>query len=374
MESGNQQKMIIWIVIVMLVAGSFVAKAQLGTGILNLKDKLLGGKDSSGAKGKDFTSISIRQKEIPNMALGQEIEIGIIANTAKGKELKTPGFLEPGTFKTVEWEQFTIQVEGGTFANGKVTVSSNPSDVKNHEVKIRASTIKNPEIKSELVLKLDYKAAQVADFSGAPGKTGQMGQSGVRGNNGSGSSNCSAGTNGGQGGNGGNGGTGQDIEAFVKMKFDDVLKKEMLQLLVKSKTTGKEQLYIVNPDGGKITVSADGGIGGSGGQGGYGGPGGSDTYKKVGANGGDGGNGGQGGIGGNGGMITAYIDPSAEKLVGTVVIFSNEGGAAGRAGQGGLGGANGDYGASRGRSGASGTQGLAGEKGPQIKIVKQKVN
>jgi hypothetical protein len=366
--------MVTWIITAVVLLVSLTASAQFGSGIIGLKDKLLGSKDSSGTKGKDFTSISIQQKETPNIALGQEIEIGIVAKNAKDKEFKTPGFLDPGTFKTVQWDQFKIEVEGGTFADGKVTVNSNPASIKNHEVKIKASTIKNAEIKSELVLKLNYKGNVVADFSGTPGKQGQMGQSGIRGNNGSGSSNCSAGTNGGQGGNGGNGGTGQDIEAFVKMKFDEVLKKDMLQVLVKSKTTGKEQVYIVDPDGGKITVSADGGKGGAGGSGGYGGPGGSDTYKKVGANGGDGGNGGNGGIGGNGGTITAYIDPSAEKLVGTVVIFSNEGGALGWAGNGGTGGAKGDYGANWGRQGSSGVGGQAGEKGPQIKIVKQKVN
>jgi hypothetical protein len=358
-----------------LLLVSSVSHAQLGSGLLKLKDKLAGKDSAGGVKGKDYVSIEIRQKEATGYNLGQELEIGIVAKNDKDKEYKTPGFLAPGTFKTVEWNQFKIEVEGGKFADGKVIISGNPADIKNHEVKIKAATIKNAEIKSEWTVKLNYTGNIVADFSGTPGERGYSGQNGQRGANAVTSSDkCGSGGNGGPGGNGGNGDVGQDIEVFAKMKYDEVLKKELLHVLVKSKTTGKSQTYLVNPEGGKIKVSADGGYGGSGGQGGQGGQGGDDSYRQASGNGGNGGSGGVGGNGANGGTITAYMDPSTDKLPAGVITFSNEGGEGGYRGEAGIAGAKGYYNSNWGQQGAYGTYGQAGKKGPQVKILKQKVD
>lgn len=354
-----------------LVTG-FCAQAQISE-LEAIGAAMFGGK--GGGKGKDFVSIELKRKEVAGIALGQAIEIGIIAKNAKEKEYRTPNFPEEGNFREVAWEQFTIEVEGGKFENGKVIISSNPADVKNHQVKIKATTVKNPEVKAELVLNLDYKGQILADFSGTAGRYGQRGQDGRRGNNATTSSDrCSGGTNGGQGGNGGDGEQGPDIEVFAKMKFDDGLKKELLEVRVKNKTTGAEQVFLVNPDGGKLNVSANGGNGGRGGSGGYGGPGGNDTYSKTSGSGGDGGNGGNGGNGAKGGSITAYLDPSTDKLPPGTITFSNEGGDAGNKGEAGIGGAKGDYPSNWGRQGAFGVPGNAGTKGPAIKVIKQKLN
>ena len=331
--------------------------------------------DHSMIKGNEFVSIEIKRAATPGIAPGQRIAIGIIAKTTKDKEYRTPGFPEDGSFRTIEWNRFKVEVEGGIFADGKVMISSNPSEIKNHQVKIKASFLKNPEIASELVLEIDYKGETFADFSGTPGKYGQSGQNGVRGNNAVTSSDrCSSGGNGGQGGNGGDGGQGQDLEVYAKMKYNEELKKELLEVRVKSLTTNKEQMYWVDPNGGSIKISADGGIGGAGGSGGAGGAGGNDTYSKTSGSGGYGGSGGNGGNGAKGGSITVYMDPSTNKLPNGVILFSNEGGAAGNRGQGGNGGAKGDYPSNWGQSGPSGAYGNAGTKGPEIKIIKQKVN
>ncbi len=338
-----------------------------------LKNRYPAEENSRLITGKEFISLEIKSKISAGIGLGQAIEIGILVKNDKNKEYRTPGFPEEGSFRTVEWDQFGVDVEGGTFADGKVIISSNFADIKEHQVKVKAYLLKNPELKSELILHLDYKGGMLADFSGTPGKAGRNGQSGQRGDNGSSSTSPRDGGNGGQGGNGGDGGQGQDIEVFAKMKPDPILKKDLLEVRVKSKTTGVEQIYLVDPDGGKLNVSADGGAGGSGGAGGYGGPGGSNSYSKTSGNGGNAGFAGNGGNGAKGGSITVYLDPSADKLPAGTLTYSNEGGAAGNRGQAGVGGAKGDYPSSWGQHGAAGFPGNSGTKGPEIKIIKQKL-
>lgn len=328
---------------------------------------------NSTVKGKEFTSLELKSKAVAGIGLGQAIETGIIVKTDKNKEYRTPGFPEEGSFRTIAWDQFGVEVEGGTFADGKVIISSNFADIKQHEVKVKAYLLKNPELKSELVLHLDYKGEMLADFSGTAGKPGRNGQSGQRGDNGSSSTSPRDGGNGGQGGNGGDGAQGQDIEVFAKIKPDPILKKDLLEVRVKSKTTGVEQVYLVDPDGGKLKVSTDGGRGGSGGTGGYGGPGGSNSYSKTSGNGGNAGFAGNGGNGARGGSITVYLDPGTDKIPAGTLTFSNEGGAGGNRGQAGVGGAKGDYPSNWGQHGAPGFPGNSGTKGPEIKIIKQKL-
>jgi antitoxin component YwqK of YwqJK toxin-antitoxin module len=330
---------------------------------------------NSALSAKEFASLEIKTEEAPNITLGQTIRIGIVALTDKGKEFKTPGFLTPGILKMVEWTQFKIEVEGGTFSDGAITISSNLSEIKNYQVKIKASSIDNPEIKNELILTLNFRGTTLASFEGTEGREGREGKSGPKGPNAVTSSDAAGnGGMGGSGGQGGNGGPGQNIEVYVKMQNDEILKKEMVYVFVKSNSTNRQALFLVDPDGGKIIVSANGGDGGYGGPGGMGGQGGDDTYRQSSGNGGQGGSGGSGGDGSNGGSITVYMDPSAEKLNPDVLKFTNEGGEAGGSGNGGQGGYKGYYESSAGQNGTEGTQGQAGTKGPEIKIVKQKVD
>lgn len=328
---------------------------------------------SSTIKGKEFTSLELRSRSLTGISPGQSIDIGIIVKTDKDKEYRTPNFPEEGSFRSIEWDRFGVEVEGGTFANGRVTISNNLADIKQYQVKVRAYFLKNPELKHELILNLDFKGEMLADFSGTPGKAGRNGQNGQRGDNGSSSTSPRDGGNGGQGGNGSDGGQGQDIEVFAKMKPDPILKKDLLEVRVKSKSTGTEQVYFVDPAGGKLKVSADGGAGGYGGSGGYGGPGGSNSYSKTSGNGGNAGFAGNGGNGAKGGSITVYLDPSVDKLPAGTLSFSNEGGAAGNGGQAGVGGAKGDYPSTWGQHGTPGYRGNSGTKGPEIKLIKQKL-
>jgi hypothetical protein len=100
----------------------------------------------------------------------------------------------------------------------------------------------------------------------------------------------------------------------------------LLQFLVQA---GKHnRYYLVDPNGGSLSVKADGGAGGSGGRGGRGGRGGSGGVGTPnGSNGRDGSDGraGSDGAEGNGGKITVTYDPSAQAYLGVLHLSSADG-------------------------------------------------
>jgi len=87
----------------------------------------------------------------------------------------------------------------------------------------------------------------------------------------------------------------------------------LLQLSVSA--VGQQKLFLVDPQGGSLTVKADGGPGGSGGRGGRGGRGGSGGIGTPnGRSGSDGlsGHDGRTGWPGKGGSITVTYDPQVK--------------------------------------------------------------
>src|SRR6202041_4052176 len=89
-------------------------------------------------------------------------------------------------------------------------------------------------------------------------------------NNPSAGGNGGNGTDGGNGGDGGDGGNGPPVQVRVTLRAGA---HPLLQASVSAQ--GKTRLYLIDPQGGALTVTADGGPGGSGGRGGRGGAGGS---------------------------------------------------------------------------------------------------
>jgi len=86
--------------------------------------------------------------------------------------------------------------------------------------------------------------------------------------------------------------------------------------------------YLVDPQGGTLTVHADGGPGGSGGRGGRGGRGGTGgTGNPSGQNGSDGASGRNGfdGPPGRGGKITVTYDPQAKPYLEALHLSNREG-------------------------------------------------
>ena len=91
---------------------------------------------------------------------------------------------------------------------------------------------------------------------------------------------------------------------------------------------GHESLYLVDPQGGAVTVKTGGGPGGSGGKGGRGGRGGlGGLGTPIGSNGTDGSDGRNGwdGSPGKSGSITVTYDPQAKPFL-DVIRLSNEDG------------------------------------------------
>ena len=91
---------------------------------------------------------------------------------------------------------------------------------------------------------------------------------------------------------------------------------------------GKQKLYLVDPQGGSLTVKADGGPGGSGGRGGRGGAGGSGGMGSPSGSSGMSGSDGRSGFDGSpgrGGSITVTYDPQVKPYL-TTIGLSNKGG------------------------------------------------
>ncbi|MFC2137206.1 hypothetical protein ACFLTE_03425 [Bacteroidota bacterium] len=279
------------------------------------------------------------------------------------------------------FSNYNIAVDGGYFKKGMLCISDNIFDFKGHKVSIYSQLKTNPEITAKYEFLLDYKDHYVKNiyasngFSGAYGTNGYSGSTGNDGGNGS------------NGGHGSDGFHGHDISVFVDSYYDTILHTNLLKVRIEDLVTRKRWRYLVNPDGGSITIRSYGGDGGSGGSGGNGGNGGdgydgavytitkkindstyvTETHRKPGGhggNGGDGGDGGYGGYGGNGGNIFVFVTPEAMRYDHLIHVESipgcgGSGGYGGSAGSGG----NGGDGEPDGRSGSSGSSGWSGGSG-----------
>ena len=172
-----------------------------------------------------------------------------------------------------------------------------------------------------------------ANFSGRDGSSGTDGNSGMDGTSGSSGSmdpdHPSAGGDGSNGSDGSDGGRGGDGENGPPVLVRVTLRPgshPLLQAAVVSRGLGK--LFLVDPQGGTLTVRDDGGSGGSGGKGGRGGRGGSGgSGTPNGSSGRDGSNGSDGPSGspGRGGSITVIYDPQVRPYL-NMLRLSNVGG------------------------------------------------
>lgn len=193
-----------------------------------------------------------------------------------------------------------------------------------------------PNLRTELDVPVRYDYAYVSDFSGRPGMDGRNGSDGLNGTSGStGSIDPSNPSPGGNGSNGADGENGKDGDPGGDVPSIDVRMalapgtRPLLQVSVS--VPGHRRLYLVDPQGGSLTVKADGGPGGSGGRGGRGGRGGSGgTGTPSGSNGHDGldGRNGFDGQPGRGGSITITYDPAAKPYLNIIHLSGRNGPAA----------------------------------------------
>jgi hypothetical protein len=279
------------------------------------------------------TPITSIAASLPNglgIAPGQKSPLVVVVTQPDGKILQSEG---AGHGKVL-WKDLTVTATVAT-ANQKGIVSL-PRDPRISDGKTPHVTItvpSHPDLRAELDIPVRYNFAFTSNFSGS---TGSSGMSGVDGSNGASGSmgsndpnNPSAGGDGSPGGNGSDGGDGGPGGNAPPVQIRVTLRAAIHPLLQVGVTAaGKEKLYLVDPQGGSLTVRADGGAGGSGGRGGRGGQGGSGGMGTPSGNSGSNGSDGRNGFDGSpgkGGSITVTYDPQAKPYL-TAIHLSNKGG------------------------------------------------
>jgi hypothetical protein len=244
-----------------------------------------------------------------------------------GKVLQTEG---AGHGKVL-WKDLNIAATVVT-ANTKGVVSL-PRDPRISDGKVPHVTItgpSHPDLRADLDIPVRYNENYIANFSGAPGMSGMNGSDGMDGtsgsmgstdpNNPSSGGNGSDGTDGSNGQDGGRGGDAPVVQVRVTLRPGP---HPLLQVGVSA--ADHEKFYLLDPQGGSLTVKADGGSGGSGGKGGRGGRGGSGGIgTPSGTSGRDGldGRNGFDGSPGSGGQITVTYDPTAKPYLPVIHLSS----------------------------------------------------
>ena len=276
------------------------------------------------------SSIQVSQFKGPGIAPGKKSSLVVKVTQPDGTVLMTEG----KAHGKVLWRDLAVAPSVVT-ANkkGVVSLASDPriSDGKLPHVAITVPS--HPDMHADLDIPLRYDRNFTANFSGSSGFNGLDGQSGMDGSSGSPGSldpdnpspggNGSDGSNGTDGGNGGDGGDGLPVQVRVALRAGT---HPLLQVSVASGRT--EDLFLVDPQGGTLTVKSLGGDGGSAGKGGRGGRGGSGGIGSPnGSSGRDGSDGRDGwsGSAGRGGSITVTYDPQAKPYLGTLRLL-NDGG------------------------------------------------
>lgn len=268
----------------------------------------------------------------PAIAPGQKLQLVVKATLTDGKVLLTEG---QGKGK-VQWKDLKVTARVLAVNNNGVILL--PSDPRVGDGQIGHVTVtipSQPDVKSaELDVPFRYNIAFVSDFSGRRGLDGNNGLDGMDGiagslgssdpNNPSPGGNGGDGTNGDDGKDGDRGGNAPDVD--VLMTLQPASQPSLLQVSVSA--LGQRRLYLVDPNGGSITVKADGGAGGSGGRGGRGGRGGSGGLGTP--NGRDGLSGLDGRNGfdappGRGGLITVTYDPEIGIALNAIHVSSKNG-------------------------------------------------
>jgi hypothetical protein len=272
------------------------------------------------------TAVASMQASLPKssaIAPGQKLGLVVQFTQPDGKILLTEG---QGSGKVL-WSDLTVTPTVVTAdQKGRITLPRDPrvSDGKVAHVSITVPS--HPDLHAELDIPITYDYKFNANFSGSSGSSGTNGTDGIDGisgsmgsidpNNPSPGGNGTNGSDGSNGQDGGDGGDAPPVDIRVTLRADP---HPLLQVSVSA--AGKQRFYLIDPQGGVLTVKADGGAAGSGGRGGRGGHGGSGGIGTPnGSNGMDGASGRNGfdGSPGKGGRITVTYDPQAKPFLAAI--------------------------------------------------------
>lgn len=266
----------------------------------------------------------------PGIAPGEKLSLVVTLTKPDGKVLTTAG---KGGGRVL-WSD--LQVTATVVLVSREGMISLPDDPRISEGKVPHVIItvpSHPDLRAELDIPVRYDHNYTSSFSGRSGKKGVDGTGGLDGHSGkSGSMDIhhrspgENGSNGGDGGSGQRGGDGEDGPPVAVRVALHAGSHPLLQVGVSAR--GRESLYLVDPQGGSLTVRSLGGPGGPGGKGGRGGRGGSGgTGSPSGRRGSNGLDGRRGlsGSSGHGGSITVTYDPLAKPFL-NVIQLSSPGG------------------------------------------------
>jgi hypothetical protein len=269
------------------------------------------------------SSIEVRLPKGPAIAPGQKSPLVVAVTESNGTVLLTEG---QGGGK-VMWKD--LQVTATVVSVNKKGVVSLSRDPRVSDGKVGQVTVtvpSHPDAHAEFEIPFRYDISFLSNFSGAQGSSGFNGTDGTSGiigspgsfdpNNPSPGGNGTDGTDGSNGQDGGAGGDAPPVSVLVTVQPGS---HPLLQASVTA--LGKQKFFLVDPQGGSLTVKADGGTGGSGGKGGRGGQGGmggvGTPNGNSGRNGSDGRDGSDGPEG-RGGKITVTYDPQVQPFLGTL--------------------------------------------------------
>jgi hypothetical protein len=276
------------------------------------------------------TSMQVKLPNGPAISPGEKSPLVIQFTQPDDKTLLTEG---QGKEKVL-WQDITVTpILVTADQKGNVTLPHDPRKSDGLTAHVTVTIPSHPDLHADLDIPITYDYNFVSNFSGAPGAGGSSGMDGMAGSSGSSGStdpnNPSAGGNGGNGTNGSDGGDGGPGGDAPPVQVQVTLRPGAHPLLQASvSAAGKRRLYLIDPQGGALTIEADGGPGGSGGRAGRGGAGGSGGIGtpsgSSGSSGSDGRNGFDGSPG-SGGSITVTYDPQVKPYL-TAIRLSNRGG------------------------------------------------
>jgi hypothetical protein len=266
----------------------------------------------------------------PGIAPGEKSPLVVVVTQPDGKVLQTEG---KGGGKIL-WSDLAVTPTLVTVNQKGILSLPHDPRVSDGKVAHLAITIpSHPGISTDLDIPVRYNYAFASNFSGGPGTSGLNGSDGVNGisgstgsidpNNPSPGGDGTAGTDGSNGQDGGPGGDALPVQVRVTLRLTG---RPLLQIEVSA--PGHDRFYLVDPQGGSLTVKADGGAGGSGGKGGtggQGGAGGSGTPSGTSGRNGSDGRSGFDGPPGRGGSITVTYDPQAKPYLNTIHLSARNG-------------------------------------------------
>lgn len=265
-----------------------------------------------------ITSVSARLAPQPYLTPGKTGRLILVASGSDGKQWTTTGAGRGNVlFDSYTFESTVVK----TNSSGVVSLPADPRLSSGKAAHVHITVVGHPDVQADLDVPVKYNVAFSAHFTGASGNDGMSGFDGTAGLDGMmGSSdpsnpqpggNGSNGSDGGSGGDGSQGWPGETVHLWVTLQAGPT---PLIQVRVLG-DRNEERFFLVDPDGGSLSIDAYGGAGGHGGSGGRGGRGGSGGIGSPnGMSGSDGlnGNDGHDGSTGGPGKIIVTIDPAAE--------------------------------------------------------------